>query len=295
MTITVNWPRFIVASLVSAIVMLVLYGLWTGQVVAGMDLAPGYPTRPADQVQPLLPFLAVVSIAQLVVFAYLYVRIYPQRSVSNAVWWGAWGGLFMVMPDGQFFVSTPNMSWGLLAMDWGEGIVTAMLFTALFQLIYQPKNEAWDQAPTDWSRFLIFGTLSAILVFALDIPFHMFLAPHIFTEYPAHDFPHREAAESQALFPWLFLTYLMQLNFFCYTFTRVYPKRGLGPAIWYGAWLGVWVVIPNMQFFVGLDKYTWHMLAIQVPEGAILTMIMMAFFELAYHPRHSAGKLAAAE
>ena len=46
-----------------------------------------------------------------------------------------------------------------------------------------------------------------------------------------------------------------------------------------------WVVIPNMQFFVGLDKYTWHMLAIQVPEGAILTMIMMAFFAWGYRPR----------
>ena len=63
----------------------------------------------------------------------------------------------------------------------------------------------------------------------------------------------------------------------------------MGNAIWYGAWLGVWVVIPNMQFFVGLDKYTWHMLAIQVPEGAILTMIMMAFFELFYRPKSRAA------
>ncbi len=295
MTITIQWPRFLAASLISAIVMLVLYGLWTGNVVAHLAMSDGIPKRPADEVQPLLPFLAIVSIIQLVVFAYLYLRIYPKRSISNAVWWGAWGGLFMVMPDGQFFVGTPNMGWDLLAMQMGEGIVTAMLFMAAFQLTYQPKDEAWDQAPADWTRLLIFGTLSAILVFALDIPFHQYLAPKIFTEYPAHDFPHRDPADSAKLVPWLFLTYLMQLNFFCYTFTRVYPRRGLGSAIWYGAWLGVWVVIPNMQFFVGLDKYTWHMLVIQVPEGAILTMIMMAFFELAYRPRATAGRLAAAE
>jgi hypothetical protein len=69
----------------------------------------------------------------------------------------------------------------------------------------------------------------------------------------------------------------------------------LGNAIWFGAWLGVWVVIPNMQMFVAMDKYTAHMLIIQVPEGAILTMIMMAFFEWAYRPKTSSAALAAAE
>jgi hypothetical protein len=285
---TIQWPRFLLVSILSAIVMLVLYSLWTGKVVAGMNLSPGLPSRPPEAVKPLVPFLAVVSITQLVVFAFLYLRIYPQRSLSKALWWGLWGGFFMVLPDGQFFVITPNQTWALLLMQWGEGIVTAMLFMTLFQLIYRPRDEGWTQPGVEWTRFLLWGTVSAFLVFALDVPFHKFLAPQLFTEYPAHDYPQRSAEEISALFPFLFLTYLFQLNFFCYTYLRVYPRRGLGNAIWYGAWLGVWVVIPNMQFFVGLDKYTWHMLAIQVPEGAILTMIMMAFFELAYRPRNRA-------
>ncbi len=293
MKTTIHWPRFLIVSILGAVVMLVLYSLWTGKVVAGMNLSPGLPSRPPEEVKPLVPFLGVVSITQLVVFAYLYLRIYPQRSLKNAVWWGLWGGFFMVLPDGQFFVITPNQTWSLLFMQWAEGIVTAMLFMALFQLAYRPADEAWTQPKAEWPRFLVFGLLSAILVFALDIPFHQFLAPKIFTEYPAHDYPQRSAEEIGALFPFLFLTYLLQLSFFCYTYLRVYPMRGLASAIWYGAWLGVWVVIPNMQFFVGLDKYTWHMLAIQVPEGAILTMIMMAFFEFAYRPK-SQPTLAAA-
>jgi hypothetical protein len=283
--ITMRWPRFLAVSIVGSALMLVLYGLWTGQVVAEMDLSPGLPSRPPEEVKPLVPFLSVVSITQLVVFAYLYMRIYPQRSLGNAVWWAVWGGFFMVLPDGQFFVITPNQTWSLLFMQWAEGIATAMLFMAFFQLVYRPKDESWTQPKVEWPRFLIFGILSAVLVFALDIPFHQFLAPKIFTEYPAHDYPQRSPEEVKGLFGFLLLTYLLQLSFFCYTFLRVYPRRGMGNAIWYGAWAGVWVVIPNMQFFVGLDKYTWHMLAIQVPEGAILTMIMMAFFEWAYRPR----------
>ena len=293
MTTTIQWPRFLIVSIAVSIVVLVLYGLLQTQVPA--SFMEGYPSRPADEMKQLYPFLAVVSIVQLVVFCFLYMRIYPQRSVANALWWGAWGGLFMVMPDGQYFVGTPNMGWGLLAWQMGTGILAGMAVTALFQLVYRPANETWTQPATDWPRFLIFGILSGVLVFVLDLPFHQFVAPHLFSEYPAHDFPHRPVEDSKALMWWLFIDYLFQLGTFCYTFLRVYPKRGMPSAIWYGLWLGVWVVIPNMQFFVGLDKYTWNMLIIQVPEGAILTMIMMAFFEWAYRPKTRPASLAAAE
>lgn len=295
MNITIQWPRFLAVSIIGSVLMLTLYMLWQGQVVAGMSAAAGYPSRPPEEVKPLVPFLLGVSIIQLVVFCYLYLRVYPQRSLANAVWWGAWGGFFMVLPDGQFFVGTPNMGWDLLAMQWGEGIVTAILMMVFFQLVYRPKDESWAPVRTDWRRFLIFGILSAILVFVLDIAFHQHLAQVLFDEYPAHDFPQRAPEEALKLMPWLLLTYLFQLSIFCYLFLRVYPRRGMGNAIWFGAWLGVWVVIPNMQFFVGLDKYTWHMLIIQVPEGAILTMIMMVFFEWAYRPKAHAASLAAAE
>jgi len=136
----------------------------------------------------------------------------------------------------------------------------------------------------------------AVLVFVLDLPFHQILAPKLFTDYPAADFPHREPNTAQLLE--LAGTYLFQLSTFCYLFLRVYPRRGFGNAIWWGAWWGVWVVIPNMQMFAAMDKYTVKMLVIQVPEGAILTMIMMAVFEPTYRllTRSSAPSgLAAAE
>ena len=174
-----------------------------------------------------------------------------------------------------------------------EGIVMTMILMGFFQLVYRPKDESWVPVKVENPRFLILGIASAILVFVLDISFHQHLAQVIFTEYPAHDFPQR-AHVGPDLFGWLFLTYLFQLSIFCYMFLRVYPLRGMGNAIWFGAWLGVWVVIPNMQFFVALDKYTWKMLIIQVPEGAILTVIMMIFFEWAYRPKAHAA-LATAE
>ncbi len=293
MTITIQWPRFLLTAIGGSALMLVLYMLWqTTPIVAA--ISAGYPARPVEQVTPLAPFLFAVSLIQLVVFCYLYLRVYPQRSLANAVWWGAWGGLFMVLPDGQFFVGTPNMGWGLLALQMGEGVATAMLLMAFFQLVYRPKDETWTQPPTQWARFLALGAASAILVFVLDLSFHQHLAQVLFDEYPAHDFPQRAPAEAVGLLPWLFLTYLLQLGTFCYLFLRIYPRRGMGPALWFGVWLGVWVVIPNMQFFVGLDKYTWRMLAIQVPEGAILTVMMMAFFEWAYRPKARA-RLAPAE
>jgi hypothetical protein len=293
MNITIQWPRFLAVSIVGSILMLALYMLW-GRYI-GMDMTPGYPSRPPDEVKPLVPFLAVVSIAQLVVFCYLYMRVYPQRSLANALWWGAWGGLFMVIPDGQFFVGTPNQGWGQLGAQMAVGIATGMLATAFFQLVYRPKDESWTPVRVDVPRFFAFGLLSAVLVFVLDIGFHQHLAQVIFSEYPAHDYPQRPAEEALRLIPFLFLTYLFQLTTFCYLFLRVYPERGMANALWFGAWLGLWVVIPNMQFFVGLDKYTWHMLAIQAPEGAILTVMMMAFFEWAYRPRARVAGLAAAE
>jgi hypothetical protein len=293
MNITVNWPRFLAVSVVGAIIMLVLYSLFP--MIVGSGMSEGYPARPEAEMKPLLPFLFAVSLIQLVVFCYMYMRVYPKRSVANAAWWGVWGGFFMVIPDGQFFVGTPNETWAQLFQGWAEGIVVAVLMTVFFQLVYRPKDESWGAVRVEWPRFLVFGVLSAILVFALDLPFHQFVAPKIFSEYPAHDYPHRPVEDAKALMPFLFATYLYQLGTFCYLFLRMYPRRGMGSAIWFGTWLGVWVVIPNMQFFVGLDKYTWNMLIIQVPEGTILTIIMMVFFELAYRPKARVASLAPAE
>jgi len=292
--IAIQWPRFLIASLVGTVVIFILAVYLNGTVFAG--IYEGIPVRPAEDMKALMPFLALTFLVQFPVFCFLYLRCYPQRSMENALWFGAWCGLFVVMPNGQFFVGTPNMGFNVLLVQMVQGVLSTVILMAIFQAIYQPKNESWVQPAISWGRFIPLGLAMAVLVFVLDLPFHQILAPKIFTEYPAHDFPMRKPDSAQLMT--LAATYLFQLSTFCYLFLRVYPQRGFGNAIWFGAWLGVWVVIPNMQMFVAMDKYTAHMLIIQVPEGAILTMIMMAVFEPLYRlvtrPKAASG-LAAAE
>jgi hypothetical protein len=290
--ITIQWPRFLVASLIGTAVIFAFAMLWHGP--AGMY--DGIPVRPADDMKALLPFLGLTFLVQFPVFCFLYLRAYPQRSMANALWFGAWCGLFIMMPNGQFFVGTPNMGYGVLLTQMAQGIVSTVVLMAIFQAIYQPKDESWTQPATSWGRFIPLGLVMAVMVFVLDYPFHQILAPKIFTEYPAHDYPMRTPDGGQLSV--LVATYLFQLSTFCYLFLRVYPRRGFGNAVWFGVWLGVWVVIPNMQMFVAMDKYTVEMLVIQVPEGAVLTTIMMAVFEPTYRlltrPK-AASRLAAAE
>jgi hypothetical protein len=291
--ITIAWPRFLIASLVGTVVIFVFAVLWHGTIAAGMY--QGIPIRPAEDMKGLMPFLALTFLVELPLFCYVYLRCYPQRSMSNALWFGAWCGLFMMMPNGQFFVGTPGMGWDTLIMQIVQGVVSAMLLMAIFQAIYQPKDESWTQPAVNWGKFVPLGLAMAVLVFVLDLPFHQILAPMLFTDYPAADYPHRAPNTAQLLE--LAGTYLFQLSTFCYLFLRVYPQRGFSNAIWWGAWWGVWVVIANMQMFVAMDKYTVKMLLIQVPEGAILTTIMMAVFEPLWRMvnRPKAASLATAE
>ncbi|MBS0255271.1 MAG: hypothetical protein JSS36_08710 [Proteobacteria bacterium] len=133
----------------------------------------------------------------------------------------------------------------------------------------------------DWPRFLIAGTLCAVLIFVLDILFHGTLAAGIYAGYPQ-----RPMAEIQALFPFLFATYIVQLLMFAWLYLRLYPMRGLGKAAWWGCWGGLFVVIPNMQFFVAVRDTSWFLLGVQVAEGVALCVLMALAFETSYRPRH---------
>jgi hypothetical protein len=283
MSTTVKWPRFLIASLLTAIFVAAVAMVWHGQIATSMYA--DYPSRPADQMRSLFPFLIVTFLVQIPIFCYMYLRVYQQRSMANAAKFGLWAGFFTMMPNGQFWVGTPGVGWDFLVMQLVQGVVTLILAMVLFQAIYRPADESWTAPPVDFARFLPWGLGGAVLVFALDLPFHQFLAPKLFTEYPASDYPHR--MPDSAMLAELFGTYLYQLTCFCYLFLRIYPKRSMGSALWFGTWLGFWVLIPNAQIFVAEDKYTWHMLSIQFPEGMLLTIIMMAYFEMAYRPKAS--------
>lgn len=290
---SIQWRRFLISSFVTSFIVLVLYGLV--QTLTPASFHVGYPSRPADEVKSLYGFLAAVSILQLMGFCLLYLWVYPQRSLRTAVRWGIWGGFFMVLPDTHFFVDTPNMPWGLLIWQMVTGILAGTAATMLFRMLYRPQDESWTPARVVDARFFVVGAATAAILFAGDLLFHTVIAPKWFAPYPASDFPERPLEEMHGLMPWLFFTYIVHGLYFFYTYLRACPKRGTARAVKYGLWLGIWVLIPNMQFFVGLDKYTWHMLAIQVVEGALLIMLAIVFFELVYRPKPSAVADARAE
>jgi hypothetical protein len=138
----------------------------------------------------------------------------------------------------------------------------------------------------EWPRFLLAALPTSVLTFVLDVVFHKTLGPVLFGDrYPAIGYPQRPLAEIMDLFPFLFFTYLLQLTMLCYLFLRLYPGRGLGKAAWWGSWGGLFVVIPNMQFFVAVAHTTWTMLIIQIIEAIALCVLATCVFEIAYRPK----------
>ncbi|MFO1241259.1 MAG: hypothetical protein U1E64_12985 [Sphingomonadaceae bacterium] len=134
----------------------------------------------------------------------------------------------------------------------------------------------------DWMRFLVAGTIGAVVIFVLDIAFHGTLARDMYAGYPQ-----RPSSEMQDLFAFLFATYVIQLLMFSFLFLRLYPARGARNAAWWGAWGGLFVVIPNMQFFVAVKDTSWLLLWTQVVEGIALCMVMALLFNFLYRPRHA--------
>jgi len=133
---------------------------------------------------------------------------------------------------------------------------------------------------TDWLRFSVISGLVAIVIFVLDVLFHGTFAKDMYVGYPS-----RPEAEMRELFPFLFATYIGQLMTFCYMFLRIYPDRGLNKALWWGLWGGLFVVYPNMQFFVSVRDTSWTVLWMQVVEAIVLCMLGVVLFELFYRPR----------
>lgn len=134
----------------------------------------------------------------------------------------------------------------------------------------------------DWARFLIAGTIGAVLIFVLDILFHGTLAKDMYIGYPQ-----RPMAEMRGLFPFLFATYILQLQMFSFMFVRLYPARSARNAVWWGIWGGLFVVIPNMQFFVAVKDTGWLLLWTQVIEGIALCVAMALLFNILYRPRNA--------
>ena len=292
-----DWARFLPAAIAGAILAFVLDVTWHGTIVR--DMYANYPSRAPEEVQALLPFLFATYVVQLPTFCYLYLRIYRERTLANALWWGAWGGYFVVIPNEQFFVGIPGMGFGLLGMQVVEGIVLTMLLMAFFHLAYRPRPlgeiPGAAQVKPDWGRFFAVAVSGAMLIFVIDIAFHGTVAPKLFPGiYPSPDYPHRPVEESKALLPFLCQTYIVQLTMFCYMYLRMYPERGFASAVWWGVWGALFVFIPNMQIFVTMRGYTWTMLGIQVVEGVALPVMMIAWFEALYRPKARADALAMA-
>ena len=132
-------------------------------------------------------------------------------------------------------------------------------------------------------RFLVTSVILAVIIFMADVAFHAMAVPPRYEGYPL-----RSSAEMAGLMPFLFLTYLVQITMFLWLFMRLYPAGGTGKAIWWGLWGGLFVVLPNMQFFVGVAGTTWLLLGIQVVEAIVLLIVAGVLFDLV-HRRHMTG------
>ena len=89
----IHWPRFLLASLLSTAFVIVVAVVWHGHIVAPMYA--DFPSRPADQMQALFPFLILSFLIEIPIFCYMYLRVYPQRSMANAAKFGLWAGVFI--------------------------------------------------------------------------------------------------------------------------------------------------------------------------------------------------------
>lgn len=135
-----SWVRFLSCSIGAAIFIFVLDIWWHGTLAA--DMYAGYPQRPMAEIQALFPFLLLTYLVQLPMFAWLFLRLYPQRGMRNAIRWGVWGGFFVVIPNMQFFVAVTDTSWTILGMQVVEGIALCVLMATLFEFIYRPETDA---------------------------------------------------------------------------------------------------------------------------------------------------------
>ena len=133
----IDKPRFLIAAGVVSVVIFILDVWFHGTFAANAYV--GYPQRPANEIMALFPFLFATYVVQLMLFCFMFLRLYPARGLASAAWWGVWGGFFVVIPNMQFFVAVKDTSWAILGMQLVEGIVLTVLTGVIFELVYRPK------------------------------------------------------------------------------------------------------------------------------------------------------------
>lgn len=139
----IEWPRFLIITVVLSVVIFVLDILFHQHLAPKIFAAypaADYPGRDPADVTPLMPFLFATYVVQMTLFCYLFLKAYPARGVGNAVWLGIWGGFLMVIPNMQFFVVVKNTTWSMLIIQVIEGMALMVLLTVLFELAYKPKS-----------------------------------------------------------------------------------------------------------------------------------------------------------
>ena len=132
-----DWPRFVIVGSLTATAIFVLDIAWHGTIAKGMYA--GYPQRPMTEIQQLFPFLFATYVVMLLLFCFMFLRLYPARGLKSAIWWGIWGGFYVVIPNMQFFVAVRDTSWSVLGMQVVEGIVLMVMTAAAFELFYRPQ------------------------------------------------------------------------------------------------------------------------------------------------------------
>lgn len=137
MSSKIEWPRFLIVAALASLLIFVLDVSFHTSVTT--TLYVGYPQRPPAETSPLIPFLFATYVVQMTLFCYMFLRLYPERGLGRAAWWGLWGGFFVVIPNMQFFVAIAGTTWTMLAAQVVEGIALMVLLTVVFELAYRPK------------------------------------------------------------------------------------------------------------------------------------------------------------
>jgi len=77
---------------------------------------------------------------QLTCFCYVYLRMYPRRSMASALWCGVWLGFWVMIPNSQIFVAEDKYTWHMLAIQYPEAMILTVIMMVYFELAYRPRR-----------------------------------------------------------------------------------------------------------------------------------------------------------
>lgn len=132
-------------------------------------------------------------------------------------------------------------------------------------------------------RFLVTSVILAVIIFMADVAFHAMAVPNLYEGYPQRSSAGNGRADALPVPDLPGPDHHVPVAVHAALSGRRHRQGDLvGPVG------GLFVVLPNMQFFVGVASTTWLLLGIQVVEAIVLLIVAGVLFDLV-HRRHMTG------